>query len=249
MAPADVREIHITGVTLSYLVSSAYSCREDERHYYDLYGHYDVREEATDTSDTAVVVDAIIVAAMPRGVAPRKEAEGLHHVGYLSVSQSLVHKLSWQDVGLLQQRDEAAPYHKVMVCMTKECGAKKDVGTERVEFTAVQPGASGAQAPPRVIPLRIDNVVDSLQAFTTIADTFCRNPPIAKHMESLTRLSKVRDELVDESYKESKAELEARSAEKSRLLRRIVELEAELRKVAAAGGGGGGIIHHPFPVS
>lgn len=176
-----VSSVHISGSALSYLLAAAYATAPATKYFFTLYGHCDRRTEVTDTSASSEVFDIIVVGAVPLNA---KFCGNADPVGLLSISKSPYHKLSFQDTAFLQgssginaekQRGETGP--KIFVLMTEDVNSGRTSGTLKVEFTAYQV-SSGSGTPYRVVPMKTDNVVDSLQGFTAIADTCCRNPSI-----------------------------------------------------------------------
>lgn len=225
--------IHISGATLSHIAAATYVAEPGVKYMFDVYGHHDTRTEVTDTSEQMDLFDVVVVGAVPRNSKFRGTAD---HVGYLSISKSPFHKLSFEETALLtRQGDYAANTSarddpKIFINVTSDPNNGNRIGTRKIEYTAYQL-AHPPHTQYRVVPLKTDNVVDSLQGFTKIGDLCCRNPSVihqAKRDSGTDDNKSVLDMAV--------ARIESSSREKAELIERIEKLHSaiEAKKKAAA---------------
>ncbi|EPY31399.1 hypothetical protein STCU_03475 [Strigomonas culicis] len=215
-------EAHISGTCMSYFVSAAYAAEPSRKYLFDLYGHFDMRSVVTDISEGTDIKEVIIICASPQTHEPPSIAN-VTHIGYMSISKSPVHKLSYQDTLLIKKNSED-PQSKILFLLTVETTTPKSTSTAKLDFTVFQAGATEYSGP-RPVPLKIDNFVDSLQGFTKLADMFRRNPSVLFEKKK----SKQADEKPS-SFDTAVTQLDNRFNEKLALISRIIELKLLLEQ-------------------
>ncbi|CAD2215124.1 hypothetical protein AGDE_09839 [Angomonas deanei] len=168
-------EAYISGMTMSQFISAAYACVPARKYVFDLFGYYDKKTVVTDISEETEKLEVIITGALPQSPNPQP-IENSKHIGYLSISKSPVHKLSYRDSQLLHKKNTEST-RVILLFITVEPHTSKTVGTSKVDFTVFQTGPTDTAAP-RALPLKIDNIVNPLVGFTKIADLYRRNETI-----------------------------------------------------------------------
>lgn len=170
MLMTSIELAYISGSTLSRFVSAAYSCQDDSKYVFELYGVYQTRNEVTDSSDMVASRVAVILGAAPAG--SFKVPAGIFHIGFLTIAYSPVHKLSFADTELAHESIKLSDSNAgIFLLMTKE---RYPNDIYRVDFTTFE-CRGGASSRLRAIKLQVDNLIDSLEGFTKLAEIFHRS--------------------------------------------------------------------------
>lgn len=213
-------QAYISGTTLAQFVSAAYACTEGCKHVYNLYGLRQNARELTDKPESAVECEVVVICATPTsaGNAP----PNVMKLGYLTICQAPVHKLSFADVQRLKavgSPDLQDP--EILFHFTKVDTAD---GISRVLYTLYECRGSACDAP-RPLKLNVDNLVDSLQGFTKIANVFTRSSSTMVADSTSTAAAEKEN---GENVAVSCHDVEALAREKAVLVKRIVELTKSL---------------------
>ncbi|ORC88898.1 uncharacterized protein TM35_000141090 [Trypanosoma theileri] len=227
-------EVHISGVTFSYLVSSLLGSNPTVKHQYSLFGNCDIREDDSDEAESTKIIEVVLTTVLPAGVPAPK---GPAFLGYASARRCGPHKLSYDDTKFLlegtSQLDithEDGPFRCpcFLLLLTISSGISSVNGTIKVEYSIFQGVGSEYSnlTNKNAIPLVIDNMVDSLSGFVRLASLGSHGSRPKSNSFSLRNSPQT----VGETFRCSLAELERASNKEYELLQRIMNLEKKLQK-------------------
>ncbi|CBH09006.1 hypothetical protein, conserved [Trypanosoma brucei gambiense DAL972] len=227
-----VSEMFIPGMTLSHLVSPLLSMPTATNRFYALYGHYSVREGDSDATESSLIVEAVVRVVLPLHAAPPEETK---FIGFASVKKSSPHKLSYEETRLLrgdtepaesflQKSDRSYPMLLLLVTTPLEVPVAKS--TKKVEYSVFECKTGSADFSEKVIPLKVDNMVDSFSAFVRLSN-LGSHALVRKQSSPPTQSSPSANEL---SFQSSISQLEVASAKRQTLLKRLTEVERLLER-------------------
>ncbi|EKF28936.1 hypothetical protein MOQ_007297 [Trypanosoma cruzi marinkellei] len=234
-------EVHISGVTFSYLVSSVLTLCGAAKRNYSLFGHYEVRESDTDNTENLSVLEAVVNTVLPLGVLP---PEGATFLGYVSARRFGPHKLSFEDTKFLlgkkdlfdtQSEKVSSSYPVLLLLVTAHPDASPSNGTSKLEYSVIQSvlpfdSSKCSITNKNVVPLKVNNMVDSLSGFISIGSLGCHNPSDKLHLPFFVNPSRV----VEVTFEHSVSEIEDASRKLQVLFQRLTDLKRVLseRKVS-----------------
>ncbi|KAH9601243.1 hypothetical protein LSM04_000706 [Trypanosoma melophagium] len=226
-------ELHISGVTFSYLVSSLLGSPPTTKQYYSLFGNYDVREDDSDEAENTRIIEVFLTTVLPKG---ESAPEGTVFLGHASACGTSPHKLSYKDTELLKGNyqpnnvhgSECFPCPFFFLLLTSSSDISSVGGTIKVEYSVFQGVVSeySNTSNYNVIPLMIDNMVDPLSGFLRLGSLGSHNPRPQSNSSSPQGSS----QSVERTFKDSLAELKAASTREYELLQHIMRLENLLKK-------------------
>ncbi|EKG00631.1 hypothetical protein TCSYLVIO_008418 [Trypanosoma cruzi] len=228
-------EVHISGVTFSYLVSSVLSLCGATKRNYNLFGHYEVREGDTDNTENLSVLEAVVTTVLPLGVLP---PEGATFLGYASVRRFGPHKLSFEDTRFLlgkknlfdtQSEKFSSSYPLLLLLVTSHPDASSSTGTNTLEYSVIQSvypfdSAKYSFTNKNVVPLKVDNMVDSLSGFISISSLGCHNPSDKLRLPFFVN----RPRVAEVTFEHSVSEMEDASRKIQVLFQRLTDLKRVL---------------------
>jgi hypothetical protein len=217
-------QAYISGTTLAQFVSATYSCATGVKHVLSLYGVRQNARELTDRPESTERCEVVIVGAS--SLDSITGLPGLSKIGHLTICEAPVHKLSYLDTQRVTTESTAGVVDgQILLHFTKVASSD---GIVRVFYTLYDCGGNSSSSP-RTLKLKVDNLVDSLQGFTKIANVFTRNSS-----SSFSSLSPKKVEVKgNDMFKtDDFRDLDALASEKAALVKRIVELSNKLHEQA-----------------
>lgn len=219
-AMSSLSVTYISGTTLAHFLSAAYACESGRKCVYQLYGLYHNIREVSDGEELRETRGVVLVGAAPLG--PCTAPPEVQCVGRLTICRAPSHKLSNADTRYLQKNVDSRAAAAPQVLMHVTCEAK---GGEilRALYSVYEVGIT----PVAPLPLRVDNLVDSLAGFTRVSSLFARNAlsPSAQSVET-KRAAAQAEHAVQPG---TEAVLDALSREKAELVQRTLALRQSLR--------------------
>ncbi|KPI83005.1 hypothetical protein ABL78_7978 [Leptomonas seymouri] len=214
----------ISGTTLAQFVSATYACSMGCKYVYGLYGLRQVARELTDRPEVSEKNDTIIVGAAP--IDTKDAPPGLMKLGFLTMCDAPVHRLSYADTQRVMKAHTADPHgSNILFHFTKITGSD---GIIRV-FYSIFKCQDGDLEPLQPLKLSIDNLVDSLQGFTKISNVFSRSTFVGSAEDGLTAMPECSS---GELGADTIQDIEILAREKAVLVKRIVELTNELNTLS-----------------
>ncbi|KAG8342816.1 hypothetical protein TRVL_06352 [Trypanosoma vivax] len=228
---SDIAELYMSGIVLSSLISPLLSTENGKGRVRALYGRYELREGDTDTAECTERVEAVVTAVLPLDEAPPND---FSFMGLASTRKCSPHKLSFNETKLLTggmheialtkgRSNDAFPL--LLLLVTTAPDSISSISTKKVEYSAFQskrdlPTSYSSLTARKAIPLRIDNLVDSLSGFIRLS-SFWRHSPTIEGTQSCGEIKRPSAE----SFQSLLTEVEKASKRKQELLQRVFELE------------------------
>lgn len=218
MSAAD--NAFISGTTLSHFLCAAYACSPGCKYVFDLYGLRQSTREITDRQETAEKNEVVILGALPQD--SKDAPAGFLRLGVLTICQAPVHKLSYADTQrLLLSCGHSEGSSPTLFHLTKVKGSD---GITRV-FYSLYACRSNCCDSLQSVKVNVDNLVDSLESFTKIANVFTR---YLSPTPVITDVNTASERKSSESEASTFGDVEVLAREKAALVERIVELTSQL---------------------
>ncbi|RNF07118.1 uncharacterized protein Tco025E_07437 [Trypanosoma conorhini] len=228
-------EVHISGATFSHIVSSVLSLRAATKRNYALFGHYELGESDTDTTENSTLLQIAVTTIVPLEVPP---PPGAVFLGYVSARKCAPHKLSFEDTRLLlgennevdsRRESGVSAYPLLLLLVTASPDSSPTNGTSKLDYSVFRsmcPADSGKSllTNKNVIPLKVDNMIDSLSGFLSISCLGCHNPSDGLRFPSCRNCSVV----AEAAFEQSVSTLKDASSKLQLLLQRLTDMEKAL---------------------